>query len=150
MDDRKEEVLQAEGAILRLGKEAERMDVVNGKLEEVTTQLIKAQEEVGEARKEILSFAESSASMNKRTEELIGSLNLRYEAVENRLRGIDLEITAFRKGIDEIETSVQEVSKAVQEVKDEQENIIDQQGKMFLVIIVVMIVSIIGAALTIL
>ena len=148
MDDRKEEVLRAEGSILRLGREAERMGVVNTKLEEVTTQLIAAQEEVREARKDILSFAESSASMNKRTEELVGSLNLRYEAVENRLRGIDLEITTFRKGIDVFETRIQEVSKVVQEVKEDQEHIIDQQGKTFLAIIVVMIVSIIGVALT--
>lgn len=141
MDGRKEEVLKAEDAILRLGKEAERTASANRKLEEVTTQVIKAQEEVSGARKEILSFAESSAAMNKRTEELVNSLNSRYEAVENRLRGIDLEITAFRKSVENLESSVSQTAKDLESVRLGHESLAKQQGKMFIGLVLVVVVS---------
>jgi DNA repair exonuclease SbcCD ATPase subunit len=148
MDGRKEEVLQAEEAILRLGKESERMDAFNKKLEDVTAQILKAQEEVSGARKEILSFAESSAAMNKRSEELVNSLNSRYEAVETRLRGIDLEITTFRKEVDTFGTTVTQTARNVQELKEYQDAIINKVHIIFGITVIVLVLSITGIVIS--
>jgi len=148
MDGRKEEVLQAEEAILRLGKEAERTGAFNKKLEDVMVQIIKAQEEVEGARKDILTYAESSVAMSKRTEELVGSLNLRYEAVENRLRGIDLEMTAFRKEVDAIGTNLVQTAKNVQELKEYQDAILSKVHAIFGITVIVLVLSIAGIVIS--
>lgn len=147
MDGRKEEVLQAEEAILRLGKEAERMGAFNKKLEDVTAQFLNAQGEVEGARKDILTYAESSVSMSKRTEELVSSLNSRYEAVETRLRGIDLEINALRKGVDGFEAALSQTAKDAQEITFKLVGAQNSLNRLYILLIVVLGASVIGALL---
>jgi hypothetical protein len=150
MEERKEDVLQAEESILRLGKETERMSATNKLLEGVTESVSKAQAEVIEARKDIVRYSESSAAMNKRTEELVISLNSRYEALETRLRGIDLEITTLRKDVEGVDAAVLQAAKNVQEIKECQEETNDKNKLSFTLLLIVLVISVIGVVLSVL
>jgi len=120
------------------------MSAANNSLEEAAASVGKAQEEVAEARKEIKRYTESSASMSKRTEELVASVNSRYEALETRLRGIDLEITAFRKSVDVLDGSVRNIVVDVTEIKNHQQRFGRGLRTLYILLMIVLGTSVIG------
>ena len=144
MYEKRKEVLAAEDAVLRLGKEAERMSATNKLLEGTAASVAKAKEEVAEARKEISRFAESTSSTNKRIEELVTSVNSRYDALETRLRGIDLEMTAVRKGVDGLEGSIGKTSSDILFIRSHLQNLGQGLRTMDTLIVIVLVVSVIG------
>ena len=144
MEERKKEVLAGEEAILRLGKEAERMSAANRSLEGAAASVRKAQGEVAEAREAIKRYAESSSLTSKKVEDLVASLSSRFEALETRLRGIDLEITAFRKNADGLEESVKKTAADVADIKNNQQKLRQGLRTLYILLIVVLGVSVIG------
>jgi hypothetical protein len=144
LEEKRREVLAAEEAMLRVGKEAERMSASNKLLADASISVGKAQEEVEGARNEIRGYIELLASMNKRTEELIHSSNSRQEAVESRLRGIDLEITAIRKSADELDDTIKKLATNISEMRTRQERIELRLKMIYFGLLVVLGISVLG------
>lgn len=144
MEEKKQQVLASEDAILRLGKEAERMSATNKLLEGVIETVRKSQTDVNDARIEIIRYSESASTMNKRTEELVTSLNSRYEALEMRLRGIDLELTSFRKGLDGIESNERLLGKNIESIMHDYKRTEQRMTTFVALLFIVLGASIVG------